>query len=90
MGKMKKTAKILIIFMIVLCTVMPVKYAVTNQETQTTTTQEEKIVVAYNSHVQDLGWEKDFSKVNGQESGTTGKNLKNEAIKITQCYQCIL
>ena len=70
--------------MIVLCTITPIKYAVTSQETQTNTTQEqeEKIVVAYNSHVQDLGWEKDFSKVNGQESGTTGKNLKNEAIKI--------
>lgn len=84
MEKMKKALKILIIFMIVLCTITPIKYAVTSQETQTNTTQEqeEKIVVAYNSHVQDLGWEKDFSKVNGQESGTTGKNLKNEAIKI--------
>lgn len=38
--------------------------------------------VAYNSHVQDKGWEKDFSKTNGQESGTTGQNKKNEAIKI--------
>ena len=43
---------------------------------------EEKFSVAYNSHVQDLGWEKEFSKIDGQESGTTGKNLKNEAIKI--------
>lgn len=38
--------------------------------------------VSYNSHIQDIGWEKDFSKVNGETSGTTGQNKKNEAIKI--------
>ena len=81
---MKKTKIILTIFMIVLSTFSTILYAdntISNQTTQTTE-QEEKIVVAYNSHVQDLGWEEDFSKLNGQESGSTGKNLKNEAIKI--------
>lgn len=81
---MKKTRRILIILMIALCVFSPIMYAENETSTQTaqTTEQEEKIVVAYNSHVQDLGWEKDFSKINGQESGSTGKNLKNEAIKI--------
>lgn len=54
----------------------------TKIENKTENNEDVKIIVAYNSHVQDLGWEKDFSKINGQESGSTGKNLKNEAIKI--------
>lgn len=37
--------------------------------------------VAYSSHVQDYGWEKQYLS-NGQTSGTTGKNKKIEAIKI--------
>ena len=42
--------------------------------------------VKYSSHVQDIAWEKDFSKINGQESGTTGKNLKNEAISVKKRF----
>ena len=42
----------------------------------------QEIEVQYSSHVQDFGWEEDFSKINGQESGTTGKNKKIEAMKI--------
>lgn len=38
--------------------------------------------VKYSTHIQDVGWENDFSKVNGQTSGTTGKSLRIEAIKI--------
>lgn len=81
---MKKTKKILIFLMIVLCVASPIKYAetsATGEDIQETQLQEE-IGVAYNSHIQDIGWEQDFSKVNGEQSGTTGKNLKNEAIKI--------
>ncbi len=47
-----------------------------------TSVEEKNMYVSYNSHVQDKGWEKDFSKVNGETSGTTGQNKKNEAIKI--------
>ncbi len=42
----------------------------------------DEVSVVYSSHVQDFGWEQEFSKENGQESGSTGKNKKNEAIKI--------
>ena len=38
--------------------------------------------VTYNTHVEDLGWEKDFSKSNGDVSGTTGKCLRLEGIRI--------
>lgn len=38
------------------------------------------IEVKYSSHIQDIGWQ-DYVK-NGEESGTTGRNLKIEAIKI--------
>ena len=38
--------------------------------------------IQYSSHIQNIGWEKDFSKSNGQLSGTTGKSLRIEAIKI--------
>lgn len=40
------------------------------------------IDVEYSSHIQNVGWEKDFSKSNGQLSGTTGKSLRIEAIKM--------
>lgn len=53
-----------------------------NPNTSNINKEESNFYVAYSSHVQDIAWEKDFSKINGQESGTTGKNLKNEAIKI--------
>ena len=53
-----------------------------NEDNMQNTDEEKIFSIAYSSHVQDKAWEKDFSKINGQESGTTGKNLKNEAIKI--------
>lgn len=46
------------------------------------TTKATKIGVTYNSHIQNLGWEKDFSKQDGQASGTEGKSLRLEAMKI--------
>ena len=45
-------------------------------------TNAKKMCVKYSSHIQDIGWEIDFSKTNGETSGTTGQNKKNEAIKI--------
>ena len=74
--------KILIISMLILCGITPIQYAQETQTIETKQTVEQEIGVAYSSHIQDIGWEKDFSKVNGQLSGSTGKNLKNEAIKI--------
>lgn len=44
--------------------------------------QKEKISVTYNTHIQDEGWEEDFSKKDGEMSGTSGKCLRLEAIKI--------
>ncbi len=41
-----------------------------------------EIGVAYNTHVQDIGWEKDFSKKNGEVSGTQGLCKRLEGIKI--------
>ncbi len=50
------------------------------QKTKNTVTKTP--VVAYNTHIQNEGWEKDFSKTNGETAGTSGKSLRLEAIKI--------
>ena len=42
----------------------------------------EDMSVAYYSHIQNKGWEKEYSKINGQISGTEGQSLRLEAIKI--------
>lgn len=42
----------------------------------------EKVSVVYNTHIQNIGWEKDFSKKDGQTAGTTGKSLRLEGVKI--------
>ena len=42
----------------------------------------EKTSVMYNTHIQNIGWEKDFSKKDGEMSGTSGKSYRLEAIKI--------
>ena len=54
-----------------------------NLETENTESisKAEDISVLYSSHVQDYGWENNW-KTNGEQSGTTGQNKKNEAIKI--------
>lgn len=46
------------------------------------TTNQQEVGVNYSSHVQDFGWEKDFSKKNGEISGTQGKLKRLEGIKI--------
>ncbi len=45
-------------------------------------TNEKEIGISYYTHVQDYGWEADFSKSNGQISGTQGKSKRLEGIKI--------
>lgn len=44
--------------------------------------QNKPIGITYNVHVQNDGWEKDFSKKNGDISGTSGRSLRLEGIKI--------
>ena len=51
-------------------------------ETEKNTQQITKPSVMYNTHIQNEGWEKDFSKKDGEMSGTSGKSLRLEAIKI--------
>ena len=43
---------------------------------------QENVSIKYCSHVEKKGWESDFSKADGQTSGTTGQSLRLEAIKI--------
>ena len=42
----------------------------------------DNVSVKYNSHVEKKGWESDFSKADGETSGTTGQCLRVEALKI--------
>lgn len=68
-------------YIIILITIIFVNITFSNA-TENIEKVDNNIYVAYNSHVQDLGWEGDFSKINGVQSGTTGKNKKVEAVKI--------
>ena len=54
------------------------QYGAENKEKAST----EKVSVVYNTHIQNIGWEKDFLKKDGQTSGTTGKSLRLEGVKI--------
>ena len=56
------------------------KYGAEKEEKTSNTNQ--SISVVYNTHVQNIGWEKDFSKKDGQTSGTSGQSLRLEGIKI--------
>ena len=38
--------------------------------------------IKYNSHIENYGWEANFAKTNGELSGTEGKSLRLEAIKM--------
>ena len=40
-------------------------------------------MVKYSSHVQNYGWEKKYSKIDGETSGTEGKEKRLEAIQIS-------
>ena len=52
------------------------------ERNEATSLNTNNIGVEYYSHVQDEGWEEEYSRANGEESGTTGQNKKLEAIKI--------
>lgn len=51
-------------------------------ETEKNTQQITKPSVMYNTHIQNEGWKNDFSKKDGEMSGTSGQSLRLEAIKI--------
>ena len=53
----------------------------TGKEFTATATKSTKLSVSYKVHVQNDGWESNW-KTDGQESGTDGKSLRLEAIKI--------
>lgn len=84
--KVFKTSSILILMLALVLGCLQTNNAnaivTTDSETNNTNIEPYSIGVMYSSHIQDHGWEKDFSKINGQSSGTTGQNKKNEAIKI--------
>ncbi len=76
---MKRSKKILfmILFIIVLFAINLLTNSLIVQADDNTA-----MSVTYNTHIEDLGWEKDFSKSNGDVSGTSGKCLRLEGIKI--------
>lgn len=74
----KKISLFIIIIMIISLSI-PIVYA---NETAKEVTQDNNISVLYNSHIQDIGWEKDFSVKDGAKSGTEGQSKRLEAIKI--------
>lgn len=79
--KNEKVYKICLSLILMLALILGCINNESRAETQTTNTKKE-IGVMYNTHIQNVGWEKDFSKKNEQISGTTGKSLRLEAIKI--------
>ena len=79
----KKITKVLLILIFTLALVLGCirnEYAVQNQGESELV--EEKISVSYNTHIENVGWERDFSKKDGQTAGTSGRSLRLEAIKI--------
>jgi len=52
-----------------------------NYKTQTSQQQNTPSIL-YSSHLQDLGWESDYSRKDGAVSGTTGQSKRMEAVKI--------
>ncbi len=54
----------------------------TEVDINVTQIQEPISMVKYSSHIETNGWEKNFSKVDGETSGTTGENKRLEAIQI--------
>ena len=44
--------------------------------------EEESPLVSYFTHIQNMGWEKEYCNKNGEKSGTEGQSLRLEAIQI--------
>ena len=77
-GVLSKSCLSIILMCALILGCMGTKYGTENKEKTT----EEKVSVMYNTHIQNEGWEKDFSKKDGEMSGTSGKSYRLEAIKI--------
>ncbi len=78
----RKTEKILYGILISIAIILGFvgsNYAIDNAGTTQTSNP---ISVTYNTHIQNKGWENDFSKKDGQSSGTSGQSLRLEGIKI--------
>ena len=71
--KIKKILSIIII--------MAITFVVLAINTKVNAT-ETNMSISYNTHIQYMGWESDYSKSNGQTSGTSGQSLRLEGIKI--------
>ena len=75
---MKKKFIFLTVFIIIIISLCTISKA-TNDLTEKENT---KLGVKYNTHIQNIGWEANLSKKDGQTSGTTGRGLRLEAIHI--------
>ena len=72
----KKNKVILILFFIFILGVCNLNYC---KEVNAATTN---MSIAYNTHIQNVGWETAYSKKDGETSGTSGRSLRLEAINI--------
>ena len=79
MKKMNKKFLNQILIILLLITALLLGMIGRNEATSLNTSD---IGVEYYSHIQDFGWEEEYSKENKETTGTTGKNKKLEAIKI--------
>ena len=78
-NNMKKSKKILYMILFIF-SLFIMNLFIKSLTAQAETTN--NINVNYSTHIQDFGWEKDFSKSNGDVAGTTGKEKRLEGIKI--------
>ncbi len=69
----KKYKKTILLVYILMFMLIPI-FSIANNNT--------KPIVSYSTHIQNNGWENNFSKSNGEVSGTSGQGLRLEAIKI--------
>lgn len=76
------TTKIFLVLLLMLALVLGCIKTNANSNDTKQTVQSNNISVGYNTHIQNVGWEKELSRRNGATSGTTGKSLRLEAIKI--------
>lgn len=80
MNKLKKDILLKISMLLILIIALILGLVGTNQATDSQT--KSTIGVMYDSHIQNIGWEKSFTKKDGELSGTQGKGLRLEAIHI--------
>lgn len=84
---MKRSKKIILALMLMLALMLTFignLYAANEGEVQQNVASQlsNDVGVSYNTHIENLGWETDFSKSNGQQSGTSGMSYRLEGIKI--------